>query len=223
MSSLEESASPSWFVQILFGRYRDLGAIQWTHLAVLGGVGFTMLNLYLYFLRRKFNHYSRAIKQLPRSTLSISKRAMGRRMYSLLINELCRVDSMFDDPSGSTCSPNGASASGHTHLEPQSNGDVPGCGDEGWGKEGGPADQVHFNTAIAKSYVILEKSALSRRPGLRQRDSRTIREYVFQLRQAFPSLNQSLCEEYLQTYERAVFGNYKFTYQGQPAVPWREE
>jgi hypothetical protein len=37
------TASPSWFVQILFGRYRSLGNIQWTHLAVLGCIGFIMV------------------------------------------------------------------------------------------------------------------------------------------------------------------------------------
>src|SRR5689334_19749707 len=65
--STTETATPSWFVQILFGRYRSLGNIQWTHLAVLGAIGFVMLYLYLFFLRRKFNHYSKAIAKLPRS------------------------------------------------------------------------------------------------------------------------------------------------------------
>src|SRR5687768_10900251 len=105
-SSLEASGKPSWFVQILFGRYRSFGAIQWTHLAVIGVVAFVMvrtgsgtamegcsfhflsiwnsslfdlcsflslcrslfqLYTYLYFLRRKFNHYSRSIAELPQS------------------------------------------------------------------------------------------------------------------------------------------------------------
>jgi hypothetical protein len=103
--SLTSSGKPSWFVQILFGRYRSLGAIQWTHISIIGGIGFIMvrettdgqpqttqrytmwgahcspfgsavlgpiflsmqLYLYLFFLRRKFNHYSAAIAQLPRS------------------------------------------------------------------------------------------------------------------------------------------------------------
>ena len=42
-ASLDGSASPSWFVQVLFGRYRSLGAIQWTHLAVMGGIAVLMV------------------------------------------------------------------------------------------------------------------------------------------------------------------------------------
>lgn len=196
MSSLDtNAATPSWFVQILFGRYRNLGNIGWTHLTVLGGVGFVMLYTYLYFLRRKFNHYAKAIAQLPRSTLGISKKQMGRRLYSLLLGELVRVDELLEHG-----------------LQPQHNARLD-CGDPGWGKEGGSVDHVHFNTSIAKSYYVLEKTALSRRPGLRQKDARTIREYVAALRKAFPSLKQSLCEEYINTYERAVFGNHKCTYE----------
>ena len=175
-ASLDGSASPSWFVQILFGRYRNLGAIQWTHLAVIGGIAFLMLYVYLFFLRRKFTHYSRSIGQLPLSRLDIRKKSLGRRMYSHLINEMVRVDSMLD-----------------VGLQPQQNHD-PSCGDPGWGKEGGKVDNVHFNTSIAKSFFVLEKTALSRRPGLRHKESRTIREYVGALRKAFPSLKQSLCD-----------------------------
>jgi hypothetical protein len=159
---------------------------------------------------------------------------MGRRIYSLLINEMVRVDTILEKG-----------------LKPQHNSQV-GCGDPGWGKEGGKVDHVHFNTSIAKSYYVLEKTALSRRPGLRHRDSRTIREYVSALKKAFPSLKQSLCDgqpantccsavqshviracssdliglcciprassEYINTYERAVFGSHKCTYDGQSIV-----
>lgn len=38
-----QTATPSWFVQILFGRYRTLGNIQWTHLAVLSGFAILMV------------------------------------------------------------------------------------------------------------------------------------------------------------------------------------
>lgn len=95
-------------------------------------------------------------------------------MYSLLISEMVRVDTLLDQG-----------------LKPQHNNSSL-CGDSEWGKEG--LDHVHFKTSIAKSYYVLEKTALSRRPGLRHRDSRTIREYVGALRNAFPSLKSSLCE-----------------------------
>jgi len=193
--SLDSSGKPSWFVQILFGRYRSLGAIQWTHLAVIGGVGFVLLYTYLYFLRRKFNHYSKAMAKLPCHRLDIRKKTLGRRMYSLLVGEMVRVDALLD-----------------AGLPPQTN-FSPLCGDPGWGKEGGNVDNVHFDTSIAKSFYALEKTALQRRPGLRQRDSRSIREYILALRKAFPSLKASLCDEYLATYERAVFGDHKHSYE----------
>lgn len=101
---------------------------------------------------------------------------MGRRMYSLLIGEMVRVDTILDKG-----------------LKPQQNSQL-GCGDTGWGKEGGKVEHVHFNTSIAKSYYVLEKTALSRRPGMRHRESRTIREYVAALKKAFPSLKQALCD-----------------------------
>ena len=196
-ASLDNTANPSWFVQILFGRYRSLGAIQWTHLAVIGGIAVLMLYIYLFFLRRKFNHYSKAIAKLPHSRLDIRKKTMGRKLYGVFISEMVRVDTLLD-----------------LGLPPQLNYD-PQCGDGGWGKEGGKVENVHFNTSIAKSYYVLEKTALSRRPGLRQRESRTIREYVGALKKAFPSLKQSLCDEYINTYERAVFGDHKCSYEGQ--------
>ena len=132
--------------------------------------------MYVFFLRRKLNHYSKAISRLPLSHLDITKRDMGRRIYSLHINEMVRLDAILEK-----------------NLKPQENSQL-GCGDPGWGKEGGKVEHVHFNTSIAKSYYVLEKTALSRRPGLRQKDSRTIREYVGALKKAFPSLKQSLCD-----------------------------
>jgi hypothetical protein len=73
---------------------------------------------------------------------------------------------------------------------------------------------VHFGMTIAKSYESLEKAALSRRPGLRHRDHRTIRDYMTHLRKSFPSLSPQLCDEYTATYERAVFSDAKFTLEG---------
>jgi hypothetical protein len=112
-----------------------------------------------------------------------------------MVGEMVRVDALLD-----------------AGLPPQQN-FSPSCGDPGWGKEGGNVDNVHFDTSIAKSFYALEKTALQRRPGLRQRDARSIREYVSNLRKAFPSLKASLCDEYLHSYERAVFGDHKASFE----------
>ena len=188
-------ASPGWFVQILFGRYRSPGNLTTTHLAILCATLVVMLYVYLHFLRRKFHSYSTAIARLPRQSLSIGAKQMGRRMYAMLIGEMVRVDLLLD-----------------VNLRPEVNARVE-CGDPGWGSEGGTVDSVHFSTSVAKSYFVLEKTALSRRPGLRHRDARTIRDYVGALRAAFPSLKAPLCDDYIYAYERAVFGRHKGSYE----------
>lgn len=74
-------------------------------------------------------------------------------MFRNLINEMVRVDQILD-----------------AELIPEKNA---GCGDPGWGAEGSKLPNVHFNTSIAKSYHMLERTALSRRPGLTHRNSRS--------------------------------------------------
>lgn len=86
-----------------------------------------------------------------------------------------------------------------------------GGGDAGWGLESSDAANVHFSTSIAKSYLLLEKTALSRRPGMKHVYTRTVREYVLNLRKVFPNLRDGLIQEYINTYERAVFGEHKYT------------
>ena len=166
---------PSWIVQILFGRYEsDVATISWTEVIVLVVIGIVMVYVYLFFLRAKFAHFTRRVQQLPRAYLPITKAELSRAMYALLINEMVRVDAILD--SGIAPAPTSKT------------------GDPGWGAAGSRIANVHFNTSIAKSFILLENTALSRRPGLRQRDCRTIREYVQQLRKAFPMLKQQLCD-----------------------------
>jgi hypothetical protein len=164
----------SWIVQILFGRYQSVPTISWTEVIVLAVIGVVMVYVYLFFLRLKFVHFTRQLKSIPRSFLPITKDDLSRKMYAILINEMVRVDSILDKG-----------------LAPAP---TSGGGDEGWGKEGTKIANVHFNTSIAKSFILLENTALSRRPGLRHREWRTIREYVQQLRKSFPGLKQQLCD-----------------------------
>ena len=168
-------SSSSWIVQILFGRYQSyVSTISWTEVIVLVVIGVVMVYLYLFFLRLKFAFFSRRLSAIPRSHLPLNQRELSRRMYAVLINEMVRVDEILDQglvPAQTTK-----------------------AGDPGWGAEGSRIANVHFNTSIAKSFNLLENTALSRRPGLKHWQWRTIREYVQQLRKAFPGLKQQLCD-----------------------------
>ena len=166
-------SSPSWIVQILFGRYQsDVPTISWTEVIILIVIGVVMVYLYLFFLRWKFSFFSRRLQNIPRPYLPLTQRELSRGMYGVLINEMVRVDSILNE-----------------QLIPASttkDGD-PGCLE-------GAKINVHFNTSIAKSYFLLENTALSRRPGLKQSQWRTIREYIQQLRKAFPQLKQHIAD-----------------------------
>ena len=168
-------SQPSWIVQILFGRYEsDVSTISWTEVIVLVVIGVVMVYVYLFFLRLKFHLFTSRVSGIPRAYLPITKRELSRPLYTALINEMVRVDSILD-----------------RGLKPAAT--LRG-GDPGWGLEGSLIANVHFNTSIAKSHILLENTALSRRPGLKQRQWRTIRQYVQQLRKAFPGLKQQLCD-----------------------------
>lgn len=185
MSSGVDS-SDQWMVQILFGRYRALGNFQLTHIAVLVGVGFTMIYIYLHLLRKKFRNYELERRAIPKHHIPMSRRDMDRHMFQVLVNEMVRVDSLLDE-----------------QFTPQA---VQGGGDEGWG-----AEEKHFRSEIAKSYSELERTAQARRPGLRHTDYRTIRHYVTSIRKSFPLLKPKVCEDYIALYEKAVYGTDTIT------------
>ena len=191
-------SQPSWIVQILFGRYEsDVSSISWTEVIVLAVIGVVMVYVYLFFLRLKFHSFTRRVQSIPRAYLPLTQRELGRRMYSSLIHHMVRVDDIL-----------------RRGLKPAAT--VRG-GDPGWGLEGSRFFDVHFNTSIAKSFILLENTALSRRPGLKHNAWRTTRHYVQQLRKAFPGLKQALCDDYIHMHEKAVFSDHKFTFDGADA------
>lgn len=196
MSSVDSSGS-QWIVQILFGRYRSWGAITLGHLTVLGAVGVSLIYIYLMLLRRRFNSYSHDLDNIPKNYLPVRRSDLSRHMFTTLVNELVRVDQLMDKK-----------------VTPENNEYQPGhglIGDPGWGAEDSKVENVHFNTSIAKSYYVLEKSAIARRPGLKHKDSRSIRDYMNIVKKTFPNLRSSLVSEYIRIYETAVFGSKKFT------------
>jgi len=185
----------NWAIQILFGRYRPWGNLTWVHLVILTCMLATVTYVYMMLLNRRLRNYKRSIQEIPRSIVPLRQNNMSRKMYGLMMHEMYRVGKIRE-----------------AELKPEpANG-----GDPGWGKamlSDGNIGDVHFNISIAKSYYDLEKTALSRRPGLWHKEKRTIRDYVTGLRKAFPGLRYDLCQEYINTYERAVFSSHKFTVQ----------
>ena len=185
------SGSPSnWFVQILFGRYQQQQpTISWTEVIILVVIGVVMAYLYLFVLRTKFHRFSLHLANIPPRSLPLTPAHLSRRMYSTLIDEMVRVEHITQH--GLTPAPT---------TRPS---------DPGWGDASSHHANMHFTTSIAKSFILLESTALTRRPGLKHRQWRTVREYVQQLRKAFPGLRAGLCDEYIRAYERSVFGEGK--------------
>jgi hypothetical protein len=204
-----ESEPPQWVIRILFGRYRTVSTLTWTDVIILAIVGVITVYVYLFFLRLSFASYDRALRSIPRTSLPLSKKSLSRKMFTTMLEELIRVDTLIEQH----IKPEGVSPDIEELENKRSNNSNSTVlvGDPGWGKEGSRFDSVHFNTSIAKSYLLLESTALSRRPGLFYASHRTIRSYVKSLQKAFPGLTDQLCEDYIATYERAVFGDHKFT------------
>ena len=180
----------NWFVQILFGRYQEQQpTISWTEVIILVVIGVVMAYLYLFVLRTKFHLFSTALANIPPTVLPLTPSDLSRRMYATLIDEMVRVDHIT-----------------HHNLTPAP---TTHPSDPGWGDAASHLANIHFTTSIAKSFILLESTALTRRPGLKHRGWRTVREYVQQLRKAFPGLRASLCDDYIRAYERSVFGEGK--------------
>jgi hypothetical protein len=183
------------FEQLIIGRYNAENNINLIHLSILGGLFTLMMFVYIIFLQSRLNKYQEDKLHIPPERLPLMKEDMGRHMFNVMLNEVLFVDNVI---------------STRPKLKPETNEH---CGDPGWGDStvDDARDEVHYNTSIAKSFYILESTALSRRPGLFHRKSQTIRDYLGSLQKAFPSLHSGLCQEYIHTYERAVFGEHVFT------------
>ncbi len=236
MSSVDSSQDPQWIVQILFGRYRSWGAITVGHLILMAAIGVSLAYAYLILLKLRFNSYTRQLENIPRNFLPVRKKELERTLYAILINELVRVDAILEkkiEPENNFHSRNNNNMNNNNNNNNNNfsssslkneNFLIPNeifssndenekiIGDPGWGAEESKVENVHFNTSIAKSYYVLEKTILARRPGLRHRDSRSIRDYIALMKKSFPNLRSDLVDSYIKIYEIAVFGNHKFNY-----------
>jgi hypothetical protein len=179
-----------------------------------------MLYSYLILLKRRFSSYASLQQDIPKNKLPINKNELGRKLYLILINQLIRVDFILENnvkpqDNSEYLIENSQSNAANNHNHANSNNIIL-LGDCGWidsnsnENNNNSMNLIHFNTSIAKSYLVLEKVALSRRPGLQHIHSRSIRDYLYSIKKAFPALKQSLIERYIQIYEAALFSNIKF-------------
>eukprot|EP00823_Brevimastigomonas_motovehiculus_P001723 TRINITY_DN12343_c0_g1_i1.p1 TRINITY_DN12343_c0_g1~~TRINITY_DN12343_c0_g1_i1.p1 ORF type:complete len:219 (-),score=31.85 TRINITY_DN12343_c0_g1_i1:247-903(-) len=178
-----------YLFQVLFGRYAKWENIAYIHFVILGAVLSLMVWVYVLCLRHRLNQYQKEREKVPKRHQILLKSEMSRVMWDLMINELDRAQDLI------------------SKIEPVDAGN----GDLAWGKEDTPMAGTHFNTSVARSFYRLGKEVVSRRPGLFHHDYRTIRDYVAALRKAFPGLRHEVCQEYINTYERAVFSQEKLT------------
>jgi hypothetical protein len=190
----EAQDSVDFIVRILFGRYRSWGALGWEHLIIMGAVVLAMVNAYVWVFRKRFMQYKMERERVPRRVLPIERQDMPKQLYASLVDEVIRVERVTA-----------------ANLTPEK-GPTEQCGDIGWGRDGTDVEGVNFKTYIAKSYLVLEQTALSRRPGMFHRDARDTRTYVARLQKAFPDLPPPLCCEYLRAYELAVFSDHCFSF-----------
>ena len=186
--------SDLFFTQLLVGRYRNWGSFNWDHFIIFCSVIGGVVYIYLIALNAIAKTYNEALEKIPMSMLPLDQKSLSHGLFREIEAESQRVE---DFKRNRRIRP---------EHNPMSVAPALARGDDAWGQLD-TADALHYATAIARSPALLEKTALSRRPGLHAKDSRSVREYVAVLRRAFPDLGADLCEEYTRTYEGAVFGD----------------
>lgn len=185
-----------WAFQLLLGRYRSYSPFGIEHALVMAAVMTVSVVAYVSLLRTRTAMYERERRRVPRRHLPVGERVMSRRLYKDTVNELVRVNAIRAQK-----------------IQPED----AGAGDRGWStaadaeRHANVRGGVHYSRTVAKSYNNVEDAALSRRPNLRERHARSIRDYVAELEREFPRLPPDVCAEYVRYYESARFGNSKLT------------
>ncbi len=205
--------------QLIVGRYRNWGSFNWDHfiifLSVIGGTVY----IYMIILNFVAKRYTEELDAIPVTELPITTKDLSRGLYNTIQGEVIRVQDITNNrrirpemnvpipiPTSNFAlhSPSSPDASGVEWLT---------VGDATWhASDPVTGDAMHYATTISKSWAVLERNALSRRPGLHRKEARSVREYISTLRRAFPGLRKDLCDEYIGAYERAVFGDNEITF-----------
>jgi hypothetical protein len=65
---------------------------------------------------------------------------------------------------------------------------------------------VNISDEILQSYIKIDAAVAQRRPGLRHRKFRTVREFIDVLQSEFPTISRDACQEYVEIYESVRYG-----------------
>lgn len=149
MADTTAPKSFDWLAQILFGRYRKWEDLTYEHLIIITVLVFFMINIYIWLLRWRFKNYARRLAQVPRKVIPAERKDMPTALYKALVDEYLRVDKIQQ-----------------SKLIPEPG--RPQDGDPGWGGLRTNVEGVNFKTYIARSFLVLEQTALARRPGMYQ-------------------------------------------------------
>jgi hypothetical protein len=191
MPALGVVLQANWLFQLLLGRYRE-ERLRVEHFVVFSVVAFVAMFAYFVLLRRRLFRYQRDLDALPGDRrLPLRPEVMSRRMWGVLAAQ--EAQWLADKRAGLF------------EPEPQRGG----RGDPGLIVDRG--EVFDCRALISKSYLFIDAAVISRRPELRQRYARTIRDYVTLLQKEFPDLPKDTCARYLELYERARYGRATLT------------
>jgi hypothetical protein len=211
--AINDSQSPHWIVQILFGRYRSIATLQWGHIIILACVSVATMYTYLALLRRKFKHYAQHLTNRPK--WRILDKYMIKRQLNQPQCDSEKQQSLQSNTGdkGWTQQENHQTTNNNANALNRSIAIGGASNDE---STIGTSFACHYSRVIARSYRLVSLSAQARRPQLAHSLYPTVRAYVFQgLRLHFAHLQPHVCSEYLRFYEAAVFQQYKFNQEGQ--------
>lgn len=208
---LEVDEVSALVIQLLFGRYSyNVDDVRPVHIFVLIFVLIVVVWVYVYFLRKRFRTYAYKLDHIGTGTFPIHE---GSRGYQMMLNQSVNAYQL-----NRNCHPCERLNRGELLKGGVVTGD-PGARVEiqEEKRKGSPKAQedigefvVNFNRSVADSYEALQTIIKRRRPNLLYRHDRTIRDYVNNsIQKAFPKLRPELCEQYINAYERAVFGPHK--------------
>eukprot|EP00742_Colponemidia_sp_Colp-10_P009907 GILJ01010842.1.p1 GENE.GILJ01010842.1~~GILJ01010842.1.p1 ORF type:complete len:340 (+),score=45.50 GILJ01010842.1:110-1129(+) len=165
------------------------GELQYEHFVVWFFVFWGIIICYVVIKNWRIRLLTVYLRRFPRSRLGIGKGDLPPKVYAVVVNQLYRATAP------------------QTKIEPNPED----CADKGWGTPKTDMESVHFKTAIAYSYRILEDAASFKNPKSKLAPGETIREYVQKLKQSITggdantSVFHQLCDEYVNMYERARF------------------
>jgi len=214
---LEVDKVSALVIQLLFGRYNVREkTTKPIHIVVICIVLVVVVLLYVYLLRKRFRTHATKLQEIGVGQLLMDE---GSRGYNAMLNQCVNAYQLNRNIHPRVRDNRDGALEQMAMAMGVVTGDPGAMVEEQADKRNAPSPPeqaaedgfvVNFNRSVADSYKALEMIIKRRRPNLLHRHDRTIRDYVSNsVHKAFPKLSTELCEHYINTYERAVFGPEK--------------